>query len=30
MAHRLYLKVQELGHGRDGTQALIFALEALT
>lgn len=29
LAHRLYLKVQELGHGRDGTQALILALEAL-
>ena len=29
LAHQLYLSVQALGHGRDGTQALLLALRAL-
>ena len=29
LAHRLYNQVQELGHGRSGTQALLLALEAM-
>jgi len=30
LVHRLYQTVQELGHGRSGTQALILALEHLS
>jgi 3-hydroxyisobutyrate dehydrogenase len=30
LAHELYVELQAQGHGRDGTQALILALEALS
>lgn len=30
LAHQLYVALQAQGHGRDGTQALILALEALS
>jgi 3-hydroxyisobutyrate dehydrogenase len=30
LAHRLYQTVEQLGHGRSGTQALILALESLS
>jgi 3-hydroxyisobutyrate dehydrogenase len=30
LAHELYVALQAQGHGRDGTQALILALEAMS
>jgi 3-hydroxyisobutyrate dehydrogenase len=30
LAHELYVDLQAQGHGRDGTQSLIFALEAMS
>ena len=30
LAHQLYVALQAQGHGRDGTQSLILALEAIS